>query len=328
MLCGVTGANGFVGSHMVDHLLREGHQVRVLVRPTADLRWIRDPVVEVVQGSVSEREALCRTFDGCDLVFHIAGVTSAHVPEEFYRVNRDGTRRAVAACLEAAPRARRFVLMSSIAAVGPGSKGAAIDEAAGPHPINHYGRSKLAGEEQARAVGDRLPLTIVRPGAIYGPRDRDVLTLLKVATLGFRVHVGLARRELNFCHVGDVVQGTLLAASRDEGRGETFNIGDINNYQLSEVGQTMARVMGRQSTLPVWLPLSLAYGVGAAGGVVSRLRRTRPKLNLDRIRLLTARNWKMDVGKARRLLGFSPRHTLEAGLEETVAWYRRNGWLG
>jgi nucleoside-diphosphate-sugar epimerase len=327
MLCGITGANGFVGSHMVEHLLQQGHQVRVLARPTADLRWIQDTVVEVVQGSVSERDALCRTFDGCDLVFHFAAVTSANVPEQFYRVNRDGTRLAVEACLEAAPRARRFVLMSSIAAVGPGSRGEAIDEATRPHPINHYGRSKLAGEKQARAAGDKLPLTIVRPGAIYGPRDADVLTLLKVATLGFRVHVGLARRELNFCHVSDVAQGTMLAACRDEGLGETFNIGDVTNYQLSEVGQAMARVMGRQSTLPVWLPLSVAYGVGAAGGVVSRLRRARPKLNVDRIRLLTARNWTMDVGKARRRLGFKPEHTLETGLAQTAAWYRKMGWL-
>ena len=152
MQCAVTGANGFVGSHLVDHLLRGGHRVRVLARPGADLRWIRDPMVEVVQGSVADREALCRTFDGCELVFHLAGVTSARSIQELYRVNRDGARHAAHACLEAAPRVRRFVLMSSIAAVGPGDPDRAIDETTTPRPVNHYGRSKLAGEEQARAV--------------------------------------------------------------------------------------------------------------------------------------------------------------------------------
>jgi len=327
MRCAVTGGNGFVGSHLVDRLLEDGHQVRVLVRPTADLRWIRDTVVEVVQGSVADHDALCRTFDGCDLVFHVAGVTTAREPEEFYRVNRDGTARAVRACLEAAPGVRRFVLVSSVAAVGPGRDDAPLNEEASPRPVNHYGRSKLAGEEVARAEAPRLPLTIIRPGAIYGPRDTDVLVLLKVAALGFRVHVGIARRQLNFCHVHDVVSGILLAASRPEALGETFNIGDTTNYTLADVGRTMARVMGRNDAWPVWLPLSLAYGVGAASGAVARLRQTRPTLNIDRIRLLTARNWTMDLNKARGRLGFAPRFDLERGLADTVVWCREQGWL-
>ena len=327
MRCAVTGANGFVGSHLVDRLVQDGHQVRVLARPTADLRWLQDDVVEVVQGSLSEPEALRRVFRDCDLVFHIAGVTAARTSELFYRVNRDGTRLAVEACLEAAPDLRRFVLMSSIAAVGPGAGEQPIDEQVGPHPVNHYGRSKLAGEEQAKAAGARLPLAIVRPGAIYGPRDVDVLTMLKVAALGFRVHVGLARRAHNFCHVSDVVQGTILAATRSEAVGETFNIGDLTNYPLPEVGQIMARIMGRGRALPIWLPLSIAYGVGAASGMVARLRRSRPSLNVDRIKLLTARNWTMDVSKAQRMLGYQPRYTLESGLTDTVAWCREAGWL-
>jgi len=327
MRCGVTGASGFVGSNLVDLLLEQGHQVRILARPTADLRWIRDTVVEVVQGSLADADALRSTFDRCDLVFHVAGVTTARTCEEFYRVNRDGTRQAVQACLEAAPGLRRFVLISSIAAVGPGGDDRPLDEAVDPHPVNHYGRSKLAGELQARAVGDRLPLTVVRPGAIYGPRDTDVLVLLKVAALGFRVHIGLARRLLNFCHVSDVVRGTLLAATRPEGLGQTFNIGDLANYDLAQVGCTMARVMGRPKAWPVWLPISVAYGMGAASGAIARLRQTRPTLNVDRIRLLTARNWTMDVGKAGDLLGYTPSYDLERGLGHTVRWCREAGWL-
>jgi len=233
----------------------------------------------------------------------------------------------VHACLEAAPTVQRFVLVSSIAAVGPGRDDAPLDETAEPHPINHYGRSKLAGEQAARALADRLPLTVIRPGAIYGPRDADVLVLLKVAALGFSVHVGLARRLLNFCHVFDVVRGTLLAATDPHGVDQTFNIGDVDNHDLSDVGQTMARVTGRRKPWPVWLPVSLAYGVGAASGAIARLRHTRPTLNVDRIRLLTARNWSMDVSKARQLLGYQPAHDLERGLTQTVSWCREVGWL-
>lgn len=325
--CAVTGANGFVGSHLVDRLLELGHQVRVLARPTADLRWIRDNVVEVVQGSLADPEALRRTFEGCELVFHVAGATTARDPAEFYQVNRDGTARAVAACLEAAPRAQRFLLVSSIAAVGPGQGDDPMDEDAVPHPVNHYGRSKLAGEQVVRAAADRLPLSIVRPGAIYGPRDTDVLLLLKLAALGFRVHVGIARRLLNFGHVHDVVSGILLAATRPQGLGEIFNVGDVANYTLADVGRTMAQVMGQGRAWPLWLPLSLAYGVGAASGAVARLRQTRPTLNVDRIRLLTARNWTMDVSKARRLLDYVPRFDLRQGLASTVEWCKEQGWL-
>jgi nucleoside-diphosphate-sugar epimerase len=328
MRCAVTGANGFVGSHLVDRLVAEGHQVSVLVRPTADLRWLGSgDRIKVVHGSVGDPDALDRCFDGCDWVFHLAGVTSSTSAEEFHRVNSQGTRAAAEACLRAAPTASRFVLVSSLAAVGPGRDGVPLDETCEPRPVNHYGRSKLAGEREAEALADRLPLCIVRPGGIYGPRDRDVVVLLKLAQKGFRIRVGLASRAINFCHVSDVVSGILLAAERDEARDQVFNIGDPDNYQLDEVSRIMVQVLGGGRGFPLWLPVSVAYALGASAGVAARFTKGRPTLTLDRIRLLTARNWMMDVDKARRLLGYQPRYNLRAGVAHTIEWCREQGWL-
>jgi nucleoside-diphosphate-sugar epimerase len=124
-----------------------------------------------------------------------------------------------------------------------------------------------------------------------------------------------------------VVSGILLAAARDEALGELFNIGDVANHELGELQRILARVMGARARIPLWLPVSLAYGAAAGGGAIARVQGGRPALNLDRIRLFTARNWTMDVGKAQRMLGYAPSFDLASGLADTVRWCREMGWL-
>jgi nucleoside-diphosphate-sugar epimerase len=328
MRCAITGANGFVGSHLAERLVEQGHEVRALVRATSDLSWLGDLPLELIEGDLHDGEALRRAFEGCELVFHLAGVTSASKREAFFSANVDGARNAAQACLDAAGQTlQRFVLVSSLAASGPGVDDAPVTETSEGHPVNWYGESKLAGEREVQALSPRLPLTIVRPGAIYGPRDKDHLGLIKAAAWGLRVKLGLGRRAYNFCHVDDVVSATLLAATRKEALGETFLVGDVDNYTLTEVGEILVRLLRGGGGVTIWLPVPLAYGAGALGGLAARIRGGRPDLNLDRLRLFAARNWTMDVKKARRKLGYAPRFVLEAGMANTIAWYREVGWL-
>jgi dihydroflavonol-4-reductase len=324
--CAVTGGNGFVGSHLIDRLLANGHPVTALLRKTADRRWLEGKPVRIVEGDVEDGAALEEAFASADLVFHLAGLTSATSREAFLRVNAGGARRAAEAALRATPRMRRFVLVSSMAAIGPGAGEAPLDETTPEAPINGYGESKLEAERAVRSLAPALPLAIVRPGAIYGPRDRDMLILLKLAAAGFRVKVGLARRTLNFGYVEDVVEGIVLAATRPEALGETFLIGAAENHSLLEAGRLMVQATrGRGSGATLWLPVSVAYAAGALNGAFARLSRGRPTLNIDRIRLLTARNWSMNIGKARRLLGYEPRFGLVDGAAKTWTWHRGEG---
>jgi nucleoside-diphosphate-sugar epimerase len=327
MLCAVTGANGFVGSHLVQRLEQEGHRVKVLVRPTADLTWLHGSSAERVQGDLEDQAALRRVFSGCDWVFHLAGLTSTVSRDDFFRVNAEGARTAAEACLEAAPGVRRFVLMSTLAAMGPGREGRPLSESDESRPVNWYGESKLEGERQVRALAPELPWSIVRPGAVYGPRDSDNLPLMRLAAKGLRLTVGLSRRLVNFCHVDDVVSCTLLAAEKEPALGEAFLVGDAENYTLSAAGKIMVQALHGGEGLPLWLPVSVAYGAGALGGLAARFRRGRPTLTLDRVRLFLGRNWAVDVSKARQLLGYQPRVDLGSGVARTYAWYREQGWV-
>ncbi len=124
-----------------------------------------------------------------------------------------------------------------------------------------------------------------------------------------------------------MVSATLLAATRREALGETFLVGDVDNYTLTEVGEILVRLLRGGGGVTLWLPVSLAYGAAAVSGLAARIRGGRPDLNLDRLRLFAARNWTMDVKKARRKLGYAPRFVLEAGMADTIAWYREVGWL-
>lgn len=328
MKCALTGANGFLGSHLADRLLEEGHEVSALVREGSDLRWLQGKKIRLVKGELDDSAALALAFEGAELIFHLAGAVVVNDPKAYYRINQEATRVVAETALGCGEGLRRFVLVSTLAVHGarPDEPGPVSEESL-CEPVNHYGRSKLGGEQAARALCPGLPLTIIRPGGIYGPRDSASLALFQQGAKGIYLKLGLGRRLVNMCHVRDIVDGILLAATREEGLGETFLLGDAENYTLEQLGQTMVGAVRGGKGFPVWLPLSGAYAVGAVGSFIGRLRGKRPPLDLDQVRMYSIRNWAMDVGKARRMLGYRPRYTLLEGATETAAWYREQGWL-
>ncbi len=325
MRCIVTGANGFVGSHLVDLLLQEGHEVVAYVRAGSSLRWLEGKQVSLARGTLDDGRALRQALDGADVVFHVAGVVNALDREGYFSVNARGTRTVGEAFLDACPKAHRFVLVSSQSVVGPTEEPAT--EQTECNPINLYGESKLAGEQEARSLAPALPLSIVRPGPIYGPRDREALPLFQQASLGLRVKVGFAPNVGNFCHVEDVVRGALLCATKDEALGQTFMIGGKENYTLDELGRLLVRELHGGEGIPIWVPVTAVYAAGLAGELWSKLRRAPAGFNMDRARMLTAGSWPMDISKAKELLGYEPRWDLAEGARMTVEWARENGWM-
>ena len=180
----VTGATGFIGSHLAERLLADGHRVRCLVRRTANRRWLGDPRLELADGSITEPSSLPAAVAGIDIIFHVAGLTAARSREEFFRGNHDGTKNM----LEAAARAGkplRFVHVSSQAAAGPSPTATPIDESFPCRPITAYGESKRAAEEEVLKYADQFPITIVRPPAVYGPRDNGVYTFFRQSNPAF-----------------------------------------------------------------------------------------------------------------------------------------------
>ena len=322
----VTGANGFVGSHLVEGLLRKGCQVRCLVRKTSNLRWLSGLNVEYAYCDIGEKNSLEGAVRGVDVVFHCAGLTKARCREEYFKANAEGTKNLVTASLESNPKLKRFVYVSSQAAVGPGADEKPLDEAAPCRPITYYGESKLEGENIVLGYISKLPITIVRPPAVYGPRDTDILGFFKVANSGFRISFGFGQNFLSLVYVKDLVDGIILAAENPQSVGQTYFVADDRVYSWKEAFEIIATVLDKK-TIPLRIPKSLVFSVAFIAQSFCALTGKAAVFNVQKAKEITRRYWGLDVSKAKAELGFSPEHDLVKGAEETVKWYREMSWL-
>jgi nucleoside-diphosphate-sugar epimerase len=319
----VTGANGFLGSHLVDLLALSGaYEIRALVRKTSELRFLSGKPVELVYGDVTRDPGdLDAALDGVELVFHLAGLTKALARKSFDLVNRGGTENLIQACLRMKRPPSRLVLLSSAGAMGPSLGKQALSEDMNPRPITAYGRSKLAAEHVAREYMDRLSITILRPGGIYGPRDTEFLPVFKSVERGFLVRLGLSPGRICLSHATDVARAALLAGILPEAASQTFLVGGCNISQV-ELGSVLAKVLGKRRLIPLVIPGPVLRTAGAISSALGMVTRKARIFTFDNTRRILAANWTIDGSKAGRLLGYMPKVDLEAGLSETAEWYR------
>ena len=322
----VTGGNGFIGSHLVERLVEKGASVRCLVRETSDLRWLQRMNLEYIRADLADVNSLEPAVAGVDTVFHVAGKTKACTEEEFHRTNAMGTMNLLQAVLRVNPDIGRFVYVSSQAAVGPSRDGRPVDESSYPRPVSPYGESKLAGEKAVLACSSQIPVTIVRPSAVYGPRDTDVYFLFRMVSRGMKPVLGWRERYGHFIYVDDFIQGLLLAGESEKAVGQTYFIASEYPITWRELGEEIARIVGMRAVV-VHIPISLITTVAGVVEVVSKVMKRPSVLNREKIKELSQRFWLCDGSKAREELGFFVGCTLREGIEKSVAWYREMGWL-
>lgn len=291
------------------------------MRGSSQLRWLPTDRVEVTTASIDDPAALATAVTGTAAVFHLAAVTSAVDSSAYQRVNVDGTARVLDAIARAAP-ASRLVFCSSQAAAGPARDGRPVTEADAPAPITAYGRSKLAAEQLVSAAGGHH--VIVRPPAVYGPRDVDILAAFRLARRGWAVRLGPAGQRLAIVHVRDLVRGLQLAATVDQARGIYFVSGEVARWDELIAG--IAAAVGRHVRI-VAAPRFVPRVAAAASRAWARVTRSKPLLTADRVRDLVQPDWSCDDARARRELGYASAIALPEGLRETAEWYREQGWL-
>jgi nucleoside-diphosphate-sugar epimerase len=320
----LTGATGFVGSHVAEAFVTAGWSVRCTVRPTSDTRWIEGLPVELTVASVERGEQMAAAVKGSDVVVHLAGVTRARTSSDYMRVNAEGTERLAVVAAEAG--IRRFVLVSSLAARGPDP---ASDTRGAERPTSAYGRSKLEGERLlvriAEASSGSMEAVVLRPGGVYGPRDRDLLPLFRLARRGW-VPVPPGEGRLQPVHVSDVASAVLRSSGTPSPGSGPYPVAAEDVATWSEVAAGLARSVGRR-VRAVRIPPLVYEAAGAVVEATAGLMGKAPEFDRRRARDLARLSWTCDPGETMRRLDWAPAVPLAEGLERTAEWYREQGWL-
>ncbi len=322
----VTGATGFIGSHLAEALHGRGHKLRCLVRRTSDLTWLKHLPVEYVQADYADPESLATAVTGVDMIYHLAGVTKAKNRAGYFEGNHLVTKYLLQAVRAANPSLRRFVHVSSQAAVGPSLNGTPVDERTPFHPLTSYGESKMEAEKECLRLMDALPITITRPPAVYGPRDRDIFEFFNAMNRGLQPMIGFKNKTVSLIHVKDLVSGIISAGEHPNAAGQTYFISSERFYNWKEVGQITARIMGKRA-IRLRVPEFGVYAIAGFSELFGLVTRRPVLLNFEKARDIVQDAWTCSIEKAKTELGFRESLTLEEGIRDTVAWYREQSWL-
>ena len=335
--CLITGASGFVGSNLATLTQARRWQTRCLVRSSSRVEQLAPLGVELARGSLDDPASLAAAIAGVDIVFHLAGRVAALRAEEYTHDNVEGTRRVAEACA-AQSRPPVLVMVSSLAAGGPGTPWAPRRESDAEQPVSAYGRSKLAAERAAVAAAGEASVSIVRPPMVFGQGDRASLQIFRgMKFLPLHLSPGVRRFPISVVHVADLCDALmrvaehgarvdrLAAGGSDDGKGKYYVAAD-RTITYGELGRLAGAAAGwAVATLPV--PKAIFWLAGSLGEAIGRIRRRPSIINFDKVREATAKGWVCSDEKIRRELGYQPGATLEQRFAETVAWYRRHGWL-
>src|SRR5216684_4173471 len=315
----LTGGSGFLGSWVAEQLAAEGHLVRALVRPASDRRALEKlPGVQFAPGAIEDRASLTPAVEGVDAIVHVAGIVKARRPSDFFAVNTQGTKNLLDAAL-ARGGLKRFVYVSSLAAIGPSFDGKPLPEDAAPHPVTHYGRSKLDAERAVLAAGGQLPVTVIRPPMIYGPRDRETLAFFTSIRNGVLPMVGDGLNTLSVIYAPDCATAVVRAVSSNGApSGRAYFVEDGSVYVWREALKDIEAALGKRAFVRFGMPMGVVKLAAAATQLWGAVTNTAQMLTLDKVNELTQQHWVCSGEGARRDLGWTPRVQWAQGVQEAV----------
>ncbi|KAA3436948.1 NAD-dependent epimerase/dehydratase family protein [Rufibacter hautae] len=322
----ITGASGFVGYHLVEAAVNAGLDVFAAVRPSSEIDHLQAFPIQYTHLDFTSVPALQKELEEKQYTYiiHAAGITKAKDAQEYNTVNADYTRNLGLAASQAAIPLKKFVFLSSLAALGPVSYKEAqiITEETTAQPVTNYGRSKLLAEKYLAQL-ENLPLVVLRPTAVYGPREKDIFILFSTISKGLDPYIGKMSQKLSFVYVKDLAK-VVLQALTSEVTKASFNVSDGKSYDRYALADLTKKVL-RKKAFRFHLPLGLVKVMATvsekmAGGKT-------PALNREKISELVAENWNCSIQRLQRDLHYTPEYDLEKGLSQTIRWYKENKWL-
>lgn len=322
----VTGANGFVGSHLVDYLLDKGLEVRCLVRKSSNLKWLNNKIVKIFDCGLLDIEGMNKAFKDAAYIFHVAGVVKSKTSDGYYKGNVETTRALLNAAVLNSKSIEKIVIVSSQTATGPSLNGKPVDEETECKPITTYGKSKLAQEKLAISYKDKLPITICRAPAVYGERDTEIFIFFQTFNRGLMTTIGFDKKVLSLIHVKDLVEGFYLAAVNKVSIGEIYFISSEKFYTWDDVGEVCSKVMNKKP-LKIAVPHFIVFIIAGIAQFISVFSQKPATLNIEKAKDITQRAWICSTNKAIRDLGYRQKISLEEGIRRTVEWYKQMKWL-
>lgn len=324
----VTGATGFIGSHVADKLLAKGYYVRCIARKTSNLRWLDGKNFEIVEASLDNPESLIKAVEGVDYVYHVAGLTFARNYEEFLKGNRDATANLISVVEKHAPNIKRFLFVSSQTVVGPAkSLYEPVDETTPRNPITSYGRSKKEAEDVVLSYKDKIPFTILRAPAVYGPRDTAIYDIFRTVKMGLGTMVGFRDKYISLIHSEDLSRGIIEAAESEKTKDEIYFVSSEEFYTWKQLINIIAEKMNKKFVLKIRLPHFIVLTVAAISEFLGKFSDKPPVFNYEKGIDFIQDYWICSTEKAKRDFGYRQMMSIEDGMQNTIEWYKQNKWL-
>ena len=330
----ITGASGFIGSFLVDEAIANGYEVCAGIRSSSNKQYLQHTGIRFLEMDLSsagrlesQLQAFKNQYGSFDYVIHNAGITQASKKEDFNTVNYEYTKNLVAALENAAIEVGKFILISSLATYGPGNdhKMQPIRLSDEQNPISEYGRSKLKASSFIRSL-DHFPYIIVHPTAVYGPRDKDFFQFIKLVNRGIEPYVGRHTQMISMIYVKDLAKAVIALLNSPEVR-RSYIISDGVEYNKEQLGLE-AKLCLRKRTVKIKLPLRpVRMTISAIESVHRMLFKKLPFINREKLKEISSGNWLCESEEVWGHLGAMPAYTLKEGIEETISWYKSNGWL-
>ncbi len=310
-------------------MLKKGYEVSILARPSSKKDNLDFSGHKIVGGSLDDPLSLRQAVEGQDFVFHAAGLIRARSRDEFFEVNHLGTKKLLEAAAYANPKLSRFVYVSSLAAAGPPDASAdkKLKKETDPcNPITPYGESKWEGEIETMKYRDKFPVTIIRPPAIYGPKDKGMFAYFQLAARGFYPLIGSGDSYINIISVFDLVEGLIAAAEEPKAAGEIFFLAEKQIYSWREAGQIITFACGKAGRA-IRIPKWFLFTVAEANQFISNLFGKAALISRWKAMDLSQKFWTCDVSKAEQTFNYQTRYPLPEGAKVTYEWYKKAGWL-
>ena len=324
----ITGASGFVGGFLVEECLKRGWEVFAGIRATSSKAYLQNPAIQFLTLDLSDQDALTHQFRQLqfDTVIHVAGLTKSADPTAYFTVNTTYTKHLIDALRAANSIPRQFIFVSSLAAYGPADNQPTdiVHDDLDPQPLTNYGKSKLAAEQYLRSLSD-FPYLIIRPTAVYGPREKDLFTLFQMIYKGIEPQIGFQDQQLSFVYVQDLV-GVIADMAEQDVINKAYFISDGKTYSSRQLGTYIQNAFGKRS-FRFKVPIPLVALIAWINQGISKLTGQYPPLNPEKVKELKSINWNCDITPLQADFNYQPKFPLSKGISITAKWYLEQQWL-